>query len=192
MPTAASCTAGFPRCMGLSTPLRLLSIGRRRGRQACGALAPRRAGCGRFVHYMRPLRQREPYFLRCKTVVRRADCDLLGSRPFALRGPERATALAAYREEARQASLPCACAAPRWSWSFRSLYEATASMRALSHSVQERGATCRQRPPAQPAFRAALARTRHCACCLSGGGAAGKIALRLCRAALVVVGLRTI
>ena len=55
-----------------SAPLRSLSLGRRRSTRVCFVTAPCRAGCGRFMHYERPLHRREASLLRCADVVRRA------------------------------------------------------------------------------------------------------------------------
>ena len=44
--------------------------------RACRARAPCRAGCDRPTHYERTLHRREASLLQCKTVVRRASCDL--------------------------------------------------------------------------------------------------------------------
>ena len=147
-------------------PLRSLSLERRRSTRACRARARCRAGCGRFMNYIRPLHQREASLL-CETVVRCARCFLPHSRDFEWRAHERATTFTVSWEEAQHASLPRARAAPRRLWSVITLHKATAPAIGLSLSVQYRGATCRLRSPAQSAF-ASHARERATALAVSG------------------------
>ena len=70
-------------------PLRWLSLGRWRNTRACRARAPCRAGCDRSTHYERALHRREASLLRCKTVVRRASCDLQRAAGFRVARDER-------------------------------------------------------------------------------------------------------
>ena len=95
-------------------PLRWLSLGRWRNTRACRARAPCRAGCDRPTHYGRVLHRREASLFRCKTVVRRASCDLQRAAGIRVARDASATALAVSREVAKHASLPRARAVPRW------------------------------------------------------------------------------
>ena len=103
----------------------------------------------------------------------------------------RATLLAVSREKAQHSSLLCARTVPRWLWSFHALDKGTAPARGLAPSARGRGATCQLWPPRISRLSRGTARARHCAHCLSGGGASRKLAARARRAALVVVGLCT-
>ena len=57
-------------------PLRWLSLGRWPNTQACRVSTPCRAGCGRFARVRVTRHLQEASLIRCKTVVRRASCDL--------------------------------------------------------------------------------------------------------------------
>ena len=57
-------------------PLRWLTFRKWRNTQACRARVPCCAGCGGLPHYVRALHRQEASLFRCKTVVRRACCDL--------------------------------------------------------------------------------------------------------------------
>ena len=58
------------------TPLRWLSLGRRRSTRACDARAPHRNGCGRSTRYRMTMHQRDAFSIRCKAVVRCVRCSL--------------------------------------------------------------------------------------------------------------------
>ena len=132
--------------------------------------------------YERALHRREASLLRCKTVVRRASCDLQHTAGFrvarrarhcagCLSGGGKTRELAA---RARRAAL--AVIGPRPTEGH------CTGGRPLS-SAQDRGATLRAvTSNRQPAF-AWYARKRHCAGCLSGGGKTRELAARAPRCA---------
>ena len=140
------------------------------------------------VHaYERTLHRREASLLRRAAVVRRASCGLQESSRLSRGTRERATALAVSREEAQHASLLRARAVPRWLWSFMHYERRCTGERPLSFGARPWCDVPAAASKNQPAV-AWHARARHCARCLSGGGAARKLAARARRAALVVVG----
>ena len=183
----ASC--GLQRAAGIRVareraPLRWLSLGRWRNTQACRARAPCRAGCDRPTRYERALHRRKASLLRCKTVVRRASCDL-----------QRAAGIRVPRDERHCAGCLSGGGETReLAARARRAALAAIGVRAMKgHCTGGRPLSFGARPwcdvravtsNAQPAF-AWHANERHCAGCLSGGGETRELAARApCRAGL--------
>ena len=163
-------------------------------RELAAARAPCRAGCGRFVLKIGPLHQREPPLLRRADIVRRASCCLpetesAGLRVARARACHYAGCLSGGGAARERAARACHAAV---------VLVGLCSIN--GHCTDERPLSFAARPwcdvPAaatqnQPAC-ASHAWARHCARCLSGGGAARERAAHApCRAALVVVGTHT-
>ena len=117
VPGLSSRTAGISHRARVGAPQRLLPLGRRRSTQACRTRRAARvvvAPCPMEGHRTdeRPL----SLGARSWRDVPGATSTLRSRLSHGTR--ERATALAVSREEAQHASLPRACAVPRWLWSF--------------------------------------------------------------------------
>ena len=92
-------------------PLRWLSLVRWENTQTCRACALCCAGGDQPTQYEPALHRREASFIRCKTVVRHASCDLQGIAGICVVDTQ---VLAESWEVAKHASLPRARAVPRW------------------------------------------------------------------------------
>ena len=127
-------------------PLRWLSFWRRRKTQACRARAPSRAGRDRPTHHRKTLHWRKASNPQCKTMVRRASCDLQrapGLRVARDQAPLRWLSLGRWRHTracvgVQRAALFCSAYAP---------YSGTSPAVDLYLSAQDRGATCELWPP---------------------------------------------
>ena len=155
--------------------------------RGCRARALRRAGCGRSMPYLRALREREAYVLRCKVVAPFALQFRAARHRVCAHALANHTALALSREEAQHARLPRARATPRWLWPLHALWKGTVRARGLHSSMQGRGPICllvSRGPPSRVRTRACES---HSARCVLGGGAARAVAARARHAALAVV-----
>ena len=169
-------------------PLRWLSLVRWENTQTCCARAPCRADCDRPTHYGKTLHRREASLLPCKTVVRRASCDLqrtAGFRVADARAPLRWLCLGRWQNtRACRARAPCRAA-------LAAVDPCTTEGhctggRPLSFGASPRCDVRAVTSNAQPAF-AWHERKPHCAGCLSGCGETRELAVRAHRAALVVI-----
>ena len=171
-------------------PLRWVSLGRWRNTRACRARAPCCAGCDRPLRYRRALHRREASLFWCKSVVRRASCDLqhaAGIRVASAQAPLRWLSLESRRNtQGLAVRAPCRAACDRPS----TIEVYCTGGRLLSFGARPWYDVRAVASNAHPAF-AWHANNRHCAGCLSGDSETRQIAARTRRAALVVVGLRT-
>ena len=106
--------AGLRVCAYAIAPPRYLSLRKRRSTHACGARAPRRAGCSRSVSLGRALNQREASLLRCKAVLRCASRWLQQTVGLRVSVHAMVPLRSLSRDEAQHARLRRARAAPRW------------------------------------------------------------------------------
>ena len=179
--------AGCRVCSSAGAPALAVS-----GEEAQHSSLLRARAVPRWLWSVRPQKRRthrrEASLLRRAAVVRRASCSLQESAGFRVAcasAPLRSLSLGR-----RRSTRACCARAPCRAGCGRPMpRKGTASARGLSPSARGRGATCQLRPPTPSRLSRVHARARHCARCLSGGGAARELAARARRAALVVVGL---
>ena len=180
-------TADF-RVAHARAPLRWLSLGRRRRTRAVCTRAPCRAGCGRPMPYASTLPRREASLLRRAVVVRRASCGLQHTADFCVAhtgAPLRWLSLGSRRStRACCTRVPC-CTGVIYP---NPMQRRRIGKRPLSLSAPPWYDVPAAASNAQPTFASHM-RTRRCAGCLSGGGAARELAARARHAAMAVVGL---
>ena len=145
-----------------------------------------RAGYVRSMRCERALYRREASLLRCKTVVRRARCDLqraAGIRVARAQAPLRWLNLGRWRNtRAFRARAPNHACCGRLLGYRRALHRQKASLFRVRPWCDVRALTSNT----QPAF-AWHARKRHCAGCLSGGSEARELTARARRATLAAI-----
>ena len=187
VPAAASFCVARARA-----PLRCRSLGTRRSTRACRTRTPCRAGCGRFRSCERALYRRKASLLRCKTVVRRVSCGLQRQRKASLRvarprAPLRWLSFGKRRStRTRRVRTPCraGCDPPRH-------YDRTMHRRRHPSFVARPWCDVpAAASDAHPAFAWHVC-ARHCASCLSGGGAARELVAHGRRATVIVIDLGT-
>ena len=125
-----------------SALLRWLSLGRRRSTRVCGARAPCRAGCGRFIPYGKTLHQRDllPFGARSWCVVPAA-AFFLRSRLSHLNLRGRLGSFCLGREDAAHELVS------RWLWSVLVLSDARSLAEGLSPSACGHVVAYQERPP---------------------------------------------
>ena len=169
-------------------PLRWLSLVRWRKHEIV-ACTLRRAGCSRSTPYARTQHTREASLLRCKTVVRRASCDLQQRSRHSRGTRTSATAVAVSRKMAKNTSFSRARHAALVAVGIRSMQKHCTGDRPLSYGTRPWCDVRAVTSNAQPAF-AWHARKRQGAGCLSEDGENTSLS-RARSAALDAVGIRS-